>query len=194
MIKMIMMLALLISCGKKEESKHVSAADVQQKEETLLESAFKVRIKTVNFSVTNKTKVLKAAELIRQVMNSEEFKNEILDGRFTDTMGLTNLEIYEKIMSGAEVLSPKKDQKMDLVLETFYADAITVGYTMTGSPTIYMNTKFLNRQNPEQVTTNLVHEWLHKVGFTHDEEFTPSRSSSVPYAVGYIVRRLAKEL
>ncbi len=54
-----------------------------------------------------------------------------------------------------------------------------------------MNEKFLNANRPYKVTTNMVHEWCHKLGFKHDVQATPGRKYSVPYAVGYIVRDLA---
>ena len=202
MLKMIMMLALLISCGKHhQQTQTISAVktsdpEIQSEEvsEKDLEPQFKTKIKMVNFSAANKKKVHKAASMIQRILMSEEFKNEILDARFTWTMGLSNLEIYEKILKGAEKLSPKEDYEMDVVLETFYADAVTVGYTMTGSQKVFMNRKFLHRFTPAEVTSNIMHEWLHKLGFSHEVEDSPSRRDSVPYAVGYIVRRLAKEL
>ena len=57
-----------------------------------------------------------------------------------------------------------------------------------------MNTKYFDRYTPYQVAGNLTHEWLHKMGFTHDSAATSTRPYSVPYAVGYIVRQLAGEL
>lgn len=202
MLKMIMMLTLLISCGKHhQQSQTISAVQTSEAEtqsdevsQKDLEPHFKTRIKLVNFSAANKNKVHEAAGLIQQILMSEEFKNEILDARFTWTMGLSNLEIYEKIIQGAEKLSPKVDYEMDVVLETFYADAVTVGYTMTGSHKVFMNRKFLHRFTPAEVTSNIMHEWLHKLGFSHEVEDSPSRRASVPYTVGYIVRNLAKKL
>lgn len=195
MIKLIMMLAVLVSCGKYQaEEKSFSEVQFEKQEEALKAPVFKTNIKTVNFSTTNKKKVHKAADLIQRVVNSPEFKEAILDGRFTYTKGLSNYEIYQAIMRGSEKLSPRKDHEMDLVVETFYADAVTIGYTMTNSSKIFMNRKFLHRYNPSEVTTNLMHEWLHKIGFAHEEEDSPARRASVPYSVGYIVRRLAKDL
>jgi hypothetical protein len=201
MIKMIMMLALLISCGKQHHQlQTVSSAqtdtELQAEEMTQkdLGAQFKTRIKMVNFSPKNKKKVHKAAGLIQRVVMSQDFKEAILDARFTDTMGLSNLEIYEKIMRGSEKLSPKEDYEMDVVLETFYADAVTVGYTMTGSQKVFMNRKFLHRFTPAEVTSNIMHEWLHKLGFSHEVEDSPARRDSVPYSVGYIVRNLARKL
>ena len=204
MMKMIMMLTLLISCGKhhqysqttttagETESTPVVQESVNDKE-MLPDPEFKIKIKMVNFSASHKKKVYTAVGMIKRVLRSDEFKQEILEARFTDTMGLTNEEIYEKIIQGSEKLSPKVDYEMDVILETFYADAVTVGYTMTGSQKVYMNRKFLHRHSPVEVTTNIMHEWLHKLGFDHDVEDTPSRRHSVPYSVGYIVRELAKK-
>lgn len=190
MLKMIMMLAVLVSCGKPQFQINNKATETQ----ALQAPRFKTKIRTVNFSATNRQKVLKAAELIRRVVNSPEFKEEILNGRFTETMGLTNLEIYKKIMHGSERLSPRVDHEMDLEVETFYADAVTVGYTIPSSSRVYMNRKYLHRYKPSEVTSNLMHEWLHKIGFEHEEEDSPARRASVPYSVGYLVRQMAKKL
>jgi hypothetical protein len=39
-----------------------------------------------------------------------------------------------------------------------------------------------------------MHEWLHKIGFSHAVKDTPERIYSVPYAIGYIVKGIAREM
>jgi hypothetical protein len=139
-------------------------------------------------------------ELIRRTVASEEFKNAILNHRvngkkrFVDNAGLSNAEIYKKIIEGSEKLNPGKDNEMDLELEVYRESTNTVGYTYPSISRIFMNAKYLNQNKPHEVTTNMTHEWLHKMGFKHAQQKTPTRKYSVPYAVGYIMQRLAKKL
>jgi hypothetical protein len=161
-------------------------------------SEFKVSLKMIDFDKDQEQKVLKAAELIRKVIISEKFRMRVLNNKFNgqkafaDNEGLTNAQIYKKILEGAETIKPGKDHEMDMVLLTYYEDAITIGYTYPNTRNVWMNTKYLNRYNPVQVTGNMMHEWLHKLGFSHPVKNTPERRFSVPYAVGYIMQRLAR--
>lgn len=162
---------------------------------------FETNIRIYKFSASGKRKIEQAADLIKEVVASEEFKNHVLNHRyngkkqFANNNGLTNKQIYHKILEGAEQLRPAKDNEMDLDLE-LYTDngSNTVGYTYPNTNRIWMNSKYFNKNTPALVTTNMMHEWLHKLGFGHDVEATARRPYSVPYAIGYIVRDLAKKL
>lgn len=153
-----------------------------------------------NFSSSQKAKVVTALSLMKEVIQSEEFKEKILnhtyDGveTFVDNNGLTNAQIYEKIIAGAETLQPTANQTMDVELELYYANTSTVGYTYANSKRIWMNTKFFNTYTPASVSSNLTHEWMHKLGFKHSSYYSASRDYSVPYAVGRIVSSLARTI
>jgi hypothetical protein len=160
---------------------------------------FDVNIKLQNFNASQEDKILAAAELIRRVVASEEFKNAILKHRyqgkrqFVDNKGLSNRQIYKKILEGSEMLKKKVDNQMDLNLTIYRAQNNVVGYTYPNTMRIWMNSKFLNQNTAAKVTTNMMHEWLHKLGFDHDRSPTKRRPYSVPYAVGYLVAKLAKK-
>jgi hypothetical protein len=161
---------------------------------------FEVRAETSGFNGTQQSKIDEAADLIKKVVSSEEFKNKVLNHTYkgkktyVDNSGLSNAEIYKKIIEGSEKLSPSRDNEMDLDLETYYTSANVVGYTLPNVMRIWMNTKYLNSRPAWNVTTNMMHEWLHKLGFVHDQKHNPSRPYSVPYAIGYLVRDLAKKM
>lgn len=163
-------------------------------------STFEINAKMSKFTATQEAKVHAAFELIKQVVASDEFKSKILNFKFNgkkqfnDNNGLTNTQIYKKLLEGSEKLTPGKNNAMDLTLETYYVDANVIGYTKASIKTIYMNTKYLNTFEPYQVAMNLTHEWLHKLGFGHDAESNSSRPYSVPYGIGYIMRDMAKKL
>ena len=116
--------------------------------------------------------------------------------QFVDNGGLSNAQIYKKILEGAEMLTPEKNNTMDLHLETYRESANVIGYTMPSIRTIFMNTRYLNKDSfgVHEVAMNLTHEWLHKLGFKHAVKKNSSRPHSVPYAIGYIMRSLAARI
>lgn len=201
----IFLLMSLIACGKGggggSDDANVSLNEVSS--DSAVPSAalnFGVNLQMEKFSGSQEAKVLEAAELIKRVVASEEFKNKILNHKyngkktFVDNGGLTNAEIYKKIVEGSEMLNPGNNGAMDLQLELYTANNIVVGYTMPSVIKIWMNSKFLNQNNSAEVTTNMMHEWLHKLGFKHAAKQTANRKYSVPYAVGYLTRSIARKM
>lgn len=193
--RILMVLVSALFCGNS-----ISSATQSEIFKKLSVSDFRTHIQMIDFEPHEQDKVQEAAELIKKVLVSKKFKAAILghmfNGRksFSDNRGLSNAQIYQKIIEGSEKLTPGKDYKMDVTLVAYYEDVITVGYTYPNTHKIWMNRKYFGRQNPPEITTNLIHEWTHKLGFDHDVSPTPERRYSVPYAVGYIVRDLARDL
>ncbi len=152
----------------------------------------------LNFNTEQANKVLNAADRIREIVGTQAFKDAVINhtynGKktFANNNGLSNLQIYDRLINGAEQLYPEKNFKMDVELELYYEDSNTVGYTYPNTTHIWMNLKFFNNYGAPQVAGNLMHEWLHKLGFGHDVASTAQRPYSVPYAIGYIVRNLAQ--
>jgi hypothetical protein len=209
MIKSYLFLFLslsLISCGKSgggaknsttSESSNATLTNTATSPVPSSALTWDANIKFTNFTRTQENKVLDAADLVKQVIASSAFKSRIINhtynGKktFVDNLGLTNAQIYKKILESSEKLNPGKNYTMDITLVTYQTDANVIGYTLPNVNKVWMNTRYLNQFTPVQVSSNLVHEWLHKLGFGHDYESTPSRPYSVPYAVGYIIRTLA---
>ena len=209
------LLLLFISCGKSGGGGSSSTQTVSP--EAITDAAslgevstnapvpyaaqnFSVEVNLENFNAEQEDKVLEAADLIEKVVASNEFKNEVLNHTYNgkktyvDNGGLSNAEIYKKIIEGSEKLRPGKDSVMNLDLEVFTRADNTVGYTLPDVIRVWMNSKYLNIYTPAQVTTNMMHEWLHKLGFKHAYERTDNRSRSVPYSIGYLVAKLAKKM
>jgi hypothetical protein len=203
-------LLVLISCGKAKEDSgcntmvceapafNLSTTDSGPVPPEALQ--FDTSLTFVNFAATDQEKAQHAADLVKRVIQSQEFKDAVVgftyngEKKFVDNNGLTNLQIYDRIIIGAEELTPAHNYVLDARLQLYYEDSTTIGYTYESVNVIYMNTKYFNRYTPYQVAGNLSHEWLHKLGFVHDAAATPSRPYSVPYAVGYIIRDLAYDL
>lgn len=162
---------------------------------------FDFNIKTKRLSRFKENKLMEAVELLREVFASEEFKTKILSHRFKGRLryaynkGLSNFQIYNKILKGKEELHPYMNNAMDVEID-FFTDpkSIVIGYTWPRSKKIWMNTKYFNRFETEEIASHLLHEWLHKLGFDHERERTHDRQFSVPYAVGKIALEIAREI
>lgn len=156
-----------------------------------------------NFSPAEEAKLRAALKLLETTMNSPEFKARVLEFKylgkfqFAQNEGLTNAQVYDKLMAGAEQLSPSIDSEMDLSLELYTPPwwkrlrNNVVGYTNPGTAVIFMNRSFFSRFELWEIAANIAHEWTHKLGFDHDFNATARRPYSVPYAVGSIVNAIA---
>lgn len=163
---------------------------------------FDVRTNLIGFTPGQENKIRSASGLIRKIVRSKEFKDRVLTHtwkgkkQFAENGGLSNTEIYQKILEGQEKMTSfGVNHTMDLEVELYTDyDSITIGYTYPSIVRIYMNRKYFNKFRPYQVADNMTHEWLHKIGFVHPLKATPERPYSVPYAVGYIVKGIAREM
>lgn len=160
---------------------------------------FDIDVSLTNFDAKDEIKVRKAFEIIKKIVSTKEFKDRVLNftygakKTFVDNDGLTNTQIYQKVLNGSEDLVPGTDHQMDLDLELYYSNRSTVGYTYADGIRIWMNTKFFDAYTPCEVAGNVFHEWTHKLGFSHASSYSVGRDSSVPYALGYLVEELGKQ-
>lgn len=188
----------LLSCGKPKEA-HFTQQQQQQQQQSHHDSpiAFNVDAHLLGFSDAQKQKLLTAVELIKKVIMSEDFKKRVLvhkyngNETFLDNMGLTNEEIYNKVMEASEVLNPGINRTMNVDIELYFEEANTIGHTYPNVNRIWMNKKYFDKFSPHQIADNLFHEWVHKLGFDHEVVYSPHRKYSVPYALGYLVKELA---
>jgi len=159
-----------------------------------------------SFSDQQYEKLMQAKALVELIVNSAAFKERILnftyngEKSFVQNNGMSNQQIYDDLMAGAEVYPTQSavDHKMDFDLALykpkFYQSNNVLGYTDSSTSVIHINRNFYNQASVNEIAMNLVHEWVHKMGFDHDFNSTPRRPYSVPYAVGYIVRDLGSML
>lgn len=166
-----------------------------------------------NFNPKRLEKLKEAISLTERVVNSDEFKKMILShnywystGRlwwkkwynpkaFRWNLGYTNQGVYDKIMSGAEVLSPEKDAEIDVDIECVVARHNGVlGFTYPNTLRTYVYSWFFDSADLPDLVGNIVHEWCHKIGFGHEYRNTALRQYTVPYAVGYIAEGVARRM
>ncbi len=158
------------------------------------------KVSFVNFNNQEIKKVENTLKVIKEIILSHEFKNRIKHFMFEkkkifhENNGLTNEEIYQKILEGGEVLDRKEpDSLMEIELEMFEYSSKTIGYTYPDTKRIWINKKYFSKYTIQQVANNLMHEWMHKLGFNHGASWDKKRDYSVPYAVGNIFEDLISE-
>ena len=145
----------------------------------------------INFTDKEILKHEKAVEEAYIVLNSQRFKEKFLTTKLTNTEGLSNFQIYEKLMSGYDELVKQEDRSIDVYVEMYYKNNKVVGWTTPSSERTYLNRKFFQNFDTADIACNLVHEYLHKVGFDHN---SAKEHTSVPYAIGYLVEECIREL
>ena len=163
---------------------------------------FDFNIKVHDMNSEREEKIFESVELLRRIFASHEFKTRILNHRFNGkkafawNKGLSNQEIYQRILGGVEKLEPERNNAMDVEIDLFTdMNSNVLGYTKTQTKKIWMNTKYFNAETTNvELSSHLMHEWLHKLGFGHERKRCQDRVYTVPYAIGYIVRDLAKEM
>jgi hypothetical protein len=158
------------------------------------------KVHLVNFNPSQERKIKAALKMIKNIISSPEFKERIINYQykgkkgFIDNKGLSNEEIYRMILEGAEERSGiRKDNTMDVELELYFQEAKTIGYTYPDTDRIWINKKYFAQYTPIKVADNLMHEWMHKLGFSHSSKWSEDREHSVPYAVGYLIEELANK-
>lgn len=164
------------------------------------EGQLAVNIVMRDFTQEQEDKMLDAVERLKLVINSTEFRDRVInhtyqgEKTFVDNAGLSNEEIYQKIMEGAEILLPEVDHEMDVDVTMYYKSSSTVGYTYPDTTRTWVNSRFFNGYTPGQVAANVTHEWTHKLGFEHSFYNNSARPYSVPYAVGSIIEELVDSM
>jgi hypothetical protein len=159
-----------------------------------------------NFSLEkDKQKVQAGTDLLVLIINSDEFKLRVLNftfkekKQFNKNQGKTNLEIYNHLMTGSEVLMPESSGIMNFDLTLYKSKnpwSKVKGYTKKDTMRIWINKKFFRRSSwePKDVAANMAHEWVHKMGYGHAFKYNSDRPSTVPYAIGYIIHDIASEM
>lgn len=143
------------------------------------------------FTVDEVVKHETAMKMLEVILNSYEFKERMLALNLVRMNGMDRLEVYNLIMTGAEKLSPEADYEVDIWVEAYHSNNNVVGWTTPKVVWTYLNRKFFSFYSYAEVACNAFHEWLHKLGFGH---VNAKDHNSVPYALGYLVEAMIKEL
>jgi hypothetical protein len=159
-----------------------------------------------NFTLEkDKRKINDATTLLVSIINSEEFKQRVLNftfngkKQFNKNQGKTNEEIYNHLMTGSEVLMPESRGVMNFDLTLYRSNnpwSKVKGYTKQDTMRIWINKKFFRKSSwkPKDAAANMAHEWVHKMGYGHAFKYNSNRPYTVPYAIGYILQDIADEM
>ena len=186
--------------NSETENSETTVSNECELPEPSLNANLKINAHLRDFNFDQTAKMQKALDRLKIVINSEEFKQEILgftyQGKqeFVDNRGMSNLQVYETILRGVESLNGIADEEMDIDITLYYSNNSTVGYTYPNVDRIWVNNKFFANFTLGKVAANVAHEWTHKIGFGHDFNRTASRPYSVPYGVGSIIQRLVDKM
>lgn len=161
-----------------------------------------------------KDKLNRCAALMEMVINSEAFKKKVLNHTYSirkssgslwwkkssvETIrgfawnnDLSRQGVYDFIMTGSERLSPDKDGECDLFIDIEAGSTGVLGWTNPHTKWQWISKWFFDKATVAELCGNLMHEWLHKQGFTHAYNSTTERPYTVVYAIGYIMRDLVQ--
>lgn len=153
-------------------------------------------------------KYKKAMKLLEKAVNSEEFKQRVLNFNYNDNgviinnfkgayhhetgKLMSNQEVYDLIMSGYDIYTKEKDGDIDIE-STLYSKrwSSAMGFTYPSTIRTWMNTYIV--QEIPTIAGNQGHESLgHNLGFTHSYKWNPTRQFSQPYAIGYIIASIVE--
>lgn len=164
--------------------------------ERYAQSNLKIEAKLQGFSAVQEEKMKDALKRAEIAINSTYFRERVLGHTyngvetFVSNNNLSNYEVYEKIMSGAEILNSEEDEIVNLDITLYYRNNSTVGYTYPNTNRIWVNAKFFNNFTLGKVAANAIHEWTHKIGFGHSRYNNSARPFTVPYAVGTMIEEI----
>lgn len=161
-----------------------------------------------------KAKFERALEIMEEVINSEEFKIKVIgyerNGNrsyqknylWNDSQRrLSNEDIYEIIMNGDEKMRPGTPGEMNfnswvrvcnrLQMATIWCRQVIGSTTPDTDHMIKLNWTFYRNFETHQMVSNMVHEWIHLLGFLHGNDRI---TEEVPYVVGGIAGAVAKRM
>lgn len=156
---------------------------------------------------TNKEFAYKAAKLLENVLNSDEFKTEVLKAKFKATNGFTNQQLYDKIMIAREEDGPGgTDGVVDLRARTLriYSDESnwkkpcenkTIGVDGAGTGVTAICPQKLEKwakdNNADYLAAHYAHEYAHILGFSHSGG---NKNKTFVYQIGDIIEKLAGKM
>jgi len=167
----------------------------------------KVKIHSIEGYLNYEEFARKAAALLEDTLNSEEFKAEVLKRKFDRTKGLSNPKLYERIMQAHEQQGDGgEDYVVDLRLRTLdfngndsewrkrcQEKTIGVDGAGTGVTAICPNKLELYSKTNDTaaLARHYAHEYIHILGFDHNVWF--SKRKTFVYQIGSIVEELANK-
>ncbi len=149
--------------------------------------------KLSGFSTLDQRRVIKIAQNLETVINSEHFMLLVFSHQYNNEKTFfqnnneTNDQIFYRLMSGYERRNPLPDNtwSLNLRLRSLFSRT-TTAYTYPSSPVITISLRYWKKTSEAGIARTLCHEYLHKVGYDHSSSRTVQRPFTVPYGIGGI--------
>jgi len=149
-----------------------------------------IDIKPLNYSEQEKIKLSIAVDLLSKIVNSEEYKQRVIHTNFPETR-FDGYGVYHRVMSCRELSSFEDDNAMSFYVSMYNRENDIIGWTTFDANIVYTNRYYHSWYTPCQVAANLMHEWMHQLGFDHDDSKDwDIKGKTVPYAHNDIVMEL----
>lgn len=158
------------------------------------------------FKTSVRDRIMEATKVLEEVINHDLFKSRVKEFKWTDKVGkehanfhmsngFTNEEILRMILSGKDKFNTTEDGDIDVFIHPYRANKKKVGYTLTNTYKTWINLKWLKsvpKSRPERIAGNLLHEYCHNLGFSHDINGKKVKhfENTVPYKCGKFVVEL----
>jgi len=158
----------------------------------------------------------KALSLLETILNSDSFKSKVLSYKresngkrefqkaylwSESSKTLSNEEVLKVILEGNEKMRPHTFGEMNInsyvkVCRSWrrlgiWCRKVIGSTTPSSSKWIKLNWNFYQNFETHQMVNNLVHEWVHLLGFLHGSEYM---REEVPYVIGKIAGVVALEI
>lgn len=123
--------------------------------------------------------------IVRDILASAFFKEEILAASFTNTNGMTNLQIYNKYIYSKLIVN------IHMFYGSWYQNHVarTIGYDTPGDEYVNANRYFV--QDSVTLASLVMHETAHALGWSHASS---TEYTSVPYMMNKISETVMKKL
>lgn len=147
-----------------------------------------------------KNKMNQVATEMHTVINSSIFRDQILKmkpfkGERSKYKDLSNMEVYQMIMHGADIHEPQIDYELDIFVDDYYTWRKVIGYTKPSVDRIIrVNSKFFDGRHTMKVGSNILHEYSHLMGFSHDFYDNEDRPFSISYQLNVAYENTYKKL
>jgi hypothetical protein len=152
---------------------------------------------TADGTVAQVARIARLKDVIARIINSKKFESRVLGAyyeghlQFIDTV-MANAEVLKTLRQGRELFS-RIDYVWDLDVGVQRARCSTLGWTYPKVRMFWINSCGFDKRPDAGLAGTLCHEYTHKLGFNHSQNWTKSREHSVPYAIGTICAELYEE-
>ena len=151
-------------------------------------------------SEARKEKAQICADRLLEIFKSDRFREEIirmdrnvwLQGETGKLKDMSNMQIYELLMSGKEEWNNEVDYEIDLIVDDYVGKFYSkvVGYMNPGKPTVYVNTRFFDNMSKKKVCSNFAHEYCHTMGARHGGDMF---RLSFAYYINTVIEKLYED-